>query len=334
MHLGLTFDLQTDPSDWRQAEFDPLPTVQALQRSLESLGHHVTLLGSALDVARGGRERCCDVDLVFNIAEGAHGRCREAWAPMVLELFGVPYVGSDPLALAVGLDKVMTKRLAAAHGLRTPAWLCVDRPQALPDPLPLAFPVIVKPRYEGSGIGIDPSSVVRDAAALQARVAWACERFAQPVLVEEFIEHGELTVCIIGNDPPRVLPAIQRPLDPVSRLSCHVAGRASGQGTLAPLELDQRLESQAQEAALTLFDALGCRDMARADFRVDGQGHVYFLEINPLPSFDPEGTIGLLAEHLGCRYADLIGEVLEAALIRLGSPPQRQSRVSQTALQP
>lgn len=334
MHLGLTYDLQTDLADWRQAEFDPLPTVQALQRSLESLGHRVTLLGSAMDLVQGGRERCCNVDLVFNIAEGAHGRCREAWAPMVLELFRIPYVGSDPLALSVGLDKVMSKRLAMAHGIRTPAWRCVSRVHELPAILPLRFPLIVKPRCEGSGIGVDAGAVVQDRGALDGRVREALARFSQPVVVEEFIAHGELTVCVIGNDPPRAYPVIQRSLDPVSRLSCHVAGRASGQGTLAPLELDQRLESQAQEAALTLFDALGCRDMARADFRVDGQGQIYFLEINPLPSFDPEGTIGLLAEHLGCRYADLIGEILEAALIRLGSPPQRQSRVSQTALQP
>ena len=321
MHLGLTYDLQTDPADWRQAEFDPPATVDALQRALESLGHHVTRLGSALDLVQGGRERCCDVDLVFNIAEGLSGRCREAWAPMVLDLFRIPYVGSDPLALAAGLDKVMTKRLAAAQGLRTPAWLCVDDPRELPASLPLRFPAIVKPRYEGSGIGIDPAAVVRGREALEARVRWALERFAQPVLVEEFIAHGELTVFVIGNDPPRALPAIQRPLDPSSRLSCHVAGGA-GQGTpLSPLELDERLDREAQAAALALFGALSCRDMARVDFRVDEAGRVYVLEINPLPSFDPEGAIGLLAEHLGGTYTGLIGEILDAALTRLRSHP-------------
>ncbi len=334
MHIGLTYDLQTDLADWRQAEFDPLPTIQALQHSLESLGHYVTLLGSAMDVMQGGCERCGDVDLVFNIAEGGHGRCREAWVPTVLELFRIPYVGSDPLALAIGLDKVMTKRLAAAHGLRTPAWLCVEHLRELPDRLPLRFPVIVKPRSEGSGIGIDPAAVVRDDEALEARVRWALERFAQPVLIEEFIEHGELTVCVIGNDPPRALPTIQRPLDPASRLSCHVA-LGAGQGTLlTPLELDERLDRAARSAALALFTALGCQDMARVDFRVDAEGRVYVLEINPLPSFDPEGTIGLLAEHIGRAYTDLIGEILDAALARLGLAPQGRGRILQHTRRP
>jgi D-alanine-D-alanine ligase len=322
MHLGLTVDLQTDPADWRQAEFDPPATVHALRRALESLGHRVTLLGSAEDLLAGGRERCCGIDLVFNIAEGGHGRCREAWAPTVLELFRIPYVGSDPLALAVGLDKVMSKRLAVAHGLRTPAWRCVDDAHPLPAAFPLQFPVIVKPRYEGSGIGIDPGAVVRSREALEARVRWALARFAQPVLIEEFIEHGELTVFLIGNDPPRAFPAIQRPLDPETRLACHVAAGGTPQRWLAPLELDERLDREAREAALTLFAALGCRDLARVDLRVDAEGRVYVLEINPLPSFDPEGTIGLLAEHLGLAYADLLGDILDAALRRLGVLPQ------------
>ena len=329
MHLGLTFDLQTDPGDWRQAEFDSPSTVDAVEQALESLGHHVTRLGSALDLVRRGPTHCCDVDLVFNIAEGLHGRCREAWAPMVLELFGIPYVGSDPLALEIGLDKVMSKRLAMAHGIPTPAWLSVERPEQLPGELPLRFPAIVKPRYEGSGIGIDPGAVVRDRAALEARVRWATARFAQPVVVEEFIEHGELTVCIIGNGPPRALPVIQRPLDPASRLSCHVAGGASAQAAVAPLELGPGLEAQAQEASLALFEALGCRDVARADFRVDEAGRAHFLEINPLPSFDPEGSLGLLAEHLELRYADMVGAILDAALERLGAGPvPRSSRLS------
>ena len=326
MHIGLTFDIQREPADWRQAEFDPPATIEALRRTLESLGHRVSLLGSALDLLRRGPASCCDIDLVFNIAEGWYGRCREAWAPTVLELFRVPYVGSDPLALAIGLDKVMSKRLARAHGLRTPAWLCLEDARTLPSTWPVRFPAIVKPRYEGSGIGIDAGAVVHDGTALEARVRVALERFAQPVLIEEFIGHGELTVFIIGNDTPRTFPAIQRPLDPDTRLSCHVVPGASQQRWLAPLELDERLDRAAREAALSLFAALGCRDMARVDLRVDTEGHVYVLEINPLPSFDPEGTLGLLAEHLGRTSASLIGDILEAALRRLGVPRPEGAR--------
>ena len=315
MRIGLTYDLQTDPTDERQAEFDPPATIEALRGSLAALGHEVIPLGSAHDLV-AAPQRLKVVGLVFNIAEGSHGRCREAWVPTLLELRGVPYVGSDALALMLGLDKVMSKRLAAVAGIATPRWISVEKLSALLSPVPLAFPVIVKPRFEGSGRGIDAGAVVRTPEALAARLAWLFARCEQPMLVEEFIAAGELTVCVIGNDPPIAYPAIQRPLDPATRLSCHVITPAPSRWD-TPLSLDAALDAEARRIALAMFDALGCRDMARVDLRVDDQSRVYFLEINPLPSFDPSGSFGLLAEFLGTTYTELMSRILEAALRRV-----------------
>lgn len=325
MHIGLTFDLQTDPTDARQAEFDPPATIEALQRALESLGHHVTTIGSAATLRARGPAGCGDLDLVFNIAEGVQGRCREAWVPTLLELYGIPYVGSDPLALMIGLDKALSKRLATASGVLTPRWMTLDPPQALPAHLPLLFPVIVKPRYEGSGRGIDAGAVVRSREALAQRVRWLIEQCRQPVLIEEFIEGGELTVCLIGNGTPEVLPAIQRPLDPATGLSCHVVTPTPSQVT-TPLGFTPALEQAARHASVTMFQALGCRDVARVDLRVDEAGRVWFLEINPLPSFDPDGSFGLIAECAGVPYATMIGRVLDAALGRMGHVTTRSRR--------
>ena len=117
MRIGLTYDLQTDPADERQAEFDPPATLDALSGALAALGHDPVRLGGADEIlARPQRLR--GIELVFNLAEGREGRCREAWVPTLLELHGIPYVGSDPPALSLGLDKVMCKRLAVAEGLR------------------------------------------------------------------------------------------------------------------------------------------------------------------------------------------------------------------------
>jgi D-alanine-D-alanine ligase len=93
----------------------------------------------------------------------------------------------------------------------------------------------------------------------------------------------------------------------------------------APLILEEALDARARDMALTMFKLLGCRDMARVDLRVDGEKRLYFLEINPLPSFDPTGSVGLLAEYVGTTYAALVGRILEAALLRLGSDPNRKS---------
>ena len=318
MRLGLTFDLQTDPMmDERQAEFDPPSTIEALRRALESLGHRVTLIGSAEDLVRDGAGRWHDVELVFNIAEGRHGRCREAWVPTLLELFGLPYVGSDAVALAIGLDKVMCKRLAVAADIPTPRWMTLERQETVPEDLPVSFPVIVKPRWEGSGRAIDAGAVVRTRAELAERVQQLAALGTSPWLVEEFVPFGELTVFVMGNDPPTAYPAIQRPLDPVTRLAFHVVQPAPT-SWLAPVVLDDALDAAARRMALRMFEMIGCRDVARVDFRVDEQGRLFFLEINPLPSCDPEGTMGWLAEYLGVTYAQFIGRVLESACRRLG----------------
>lgn len=343
MRIGLTYDLQTNPSDDRQAEFDQPRTIAALEGTLRRLGHDVLRLGNARQLLTTPA-RLEHVQLVFNIAEGSHGRCREAWVPMLLEQWGVPFIGSGSAAQALGLDKVMSKRLASASGLATPRWVMAspDDRLAMARAGELGFPLIVKPRAEGSGLGIDAGAVVHNMEALTRRVAWLTARLQAPCLVEEFISFGELTVFLIGNHPPVALPPVQRPLDYASRLACHVGrglppaaalpsppraergapGSVAGYDShwLTPVELTPTLEHAASQIAVTMFETLRCRDMARVDLRVDERGRPYFLEINPLPSFDPEGSVGLIAECLGTTYTHLIGQILNAALQRLEVP--------------
>ncbi len=395
MRIGLTYDLRTDDDDPRQAEFDPPSTIEAICQALRVLGHEVVRLGGAHELLRE-RTRLSAVDLVFNLAEGSWGRVREAWVPTLLDLEHVPYVGSDAFALMVGLDKLLCKRVAAAEGLTVPRGISAEHPAALPAHLPVSFPVIVKPRFEGSGRGIDAGALVHTDEALHARVMWLYTQCPAPVVVEEFIAGGELTVFLIGNDPPTALPVVQRSLDSTTGLATHVipspatspeatsrpSGReaplrsaVAGEGMITPppaegdspalrgsspwpageqardkrgspptdavcpLHLESALETQAKEVAQRMFQAIGCQDMARVDLRVDEGGRVYFLEINPLPSFDPAGSVGWLAEVLGISYAEIVGQVLHAALTRLGrrdtpSPcraPRTTDRASRTA---
>ena len=145
-------------------EFDAPETVQALAAVLESLGHEVDLLGEGEPMLRRllGGDR---PDLVLNFAEGSGaGRSREARVPAVLEMLDIPYTGSDPLTLAVTLDKDCAKRLVAASGVATPAWALFDGDEsavtAALDRVP--FPWIVKPAYEGSSKGILTTNLIHD----------------------------------------------------------------------------------------------------------------------------------------------------------------------------
>ena len=161
MIIGLAYDLKDKillkeglPEDALE-EYDSPETINGLASALEAAGHSVVNLG-------GGREFLINVlntrvDLVFNISEGrGNYRSREAQVPSALEMLGIPFVGSDPLCLAVCLDKPLTKKLASSAGITTPKWLVVKDRKGLDDVdlSDFPFPSFVKPAQEGSSKGV------------------------------------------------------------------------------------------------------------------------------------------------------------------------------------
>lgn len=339
MHIGLAFDLKPDaplpagaPDDLHE-EFDSPATVRAVADVLRSLSHTVTELGNGRPLVEALLRN--PPDLVFNFAEGSGvSRSRETRVPAVCELLGVPYTGSDPLALAVALDKDLTRRVAESHGVTVPKGITLPPPAAeydgdcaefpaLLEEAGLPLPVIAKPTCEGSSKGIRNRCVVRTAADLGPTVVELWRAYRQPVLIEEFIAGDEVTVGIVGNDPAeplgvmRMIPKAGPPGEFVYSLEVkrdwerHVEYEA-------PAKLPADVLRAVEADALTVFAGLGCRDVARADFRVR-DGVPYFLEINPLPGLSPEsGDIVFLAYRMGLTYPELIGRVLAAAATRLG----------------
>jgi len=317
--IGLTYDLKAAAPAYarvRAAEFDTPETVAGIEAALVEGGDTVVRLGHAQQLWHA-RASLDDVDLVFNIAEGWQGRCREAWVPSVLDLAGRPYVGSSPTTLAVALDKAATKRLLMASGIPTPRFVeagSAAELDGLADVLP-PYPLIVKPRYEGSGLGVDRGAVVTNRAALLHRVEQMLEQFQEPVVVEEFIAGGECTVCLIGNRPPAVYPPFQRALDAASGLSNHVVPEAEALTT--PLEFTEELERSIMGLALRSFELLRCRDVARVDVRVDVEGRPWVLEVNPLPALAESDSFGQLARYLGVPYAQIIQRIVDVAWDRV-----------------
>jgi D-alanine-D-alanine ligase len=305
-------------------EFDAPETVQALAAVLESLGHEVDLLGEGEPMLRRllGGDR---PELVLNFAEGSGaGRSREARVPAVLEMLEIPYTGSDPLTLAVTLDKDCAKRLVAASGVATPAWALFDGDEAAAnealDRVPL--PWIAKPAFEGSSKGILATNLIRDRSGAIETLKELYEHYRQPVLVEEFIVGDELTVGLVGNRPPevlgimRVLPRnavadepfiysleVKRDWEQRVRYEC-------------PAQISGRDDAAVRQAAVAAWQALGCRDVTRVDFRLR-DGVPYFLEANPLPGLSPKsGDLVLLAGMVGIDHADLVSRILTAAIER------------------
>ena len=332
LRVGLVYDLlgtyprrPGDPPDV-DAEYEPEETVRALEGALRRLGCEPVRLGNphAL-LARLGKGELPALDAALTIAEGRGSRNREAWAPVLLEMAGVPCLGSDALALSATLDKAHAARIVAAAGVPVPEQLVVDSPAALESAvLPAPFPLFVKPRWEGTAKGIGPGSRVEDAAALAREVARVIDLYAQPALVERFVAGPEYTLTVVGNDPPRALPALQRALEAETRIGLHALDRhpapPGGWRHCVPGALDPALEAELARLAVRAYDALECRDWARADFRLDAAGTPRFLEMNPLPTFARDGSFGILAELEGRSLEDLLAELIASALRRLGLP--------------
>jgi D-alanine-D-alanine ligase len=180
----------------------------------------------------------------------------------------------------------------------------------------------VKPRWEGTAKGIGPHSRVQDTASLVAAVERIVADYQQPALVEAFLPGAEYTVTVVGNDPPLALPVLQRALERDTGIGIHALERhpapAAGWQPVTAGELSAELEKTLADLAVRAFVALECLDFARADFRLDAAGAPHFLEINPLPTFAPDGSFGILAELAGRPLEALLGEVLRAGLRRLG----------------
>jgi D-alanine-D-alanine ligase len=327
MLVGLTYDLKEDhplpagaPPDYA-AEFDTAESVRAMVEALESHGHRVRCIGNVYQLVefltRGER-----VDIMFNMAEGVQGRSREAQVPAVLEAYHVPYTGSDPLTMALCLDKPMTKRLWQAAGLPTADFRVVDDGAALADGGALPeFPLFVKPAYEGSSKGIDLGSIVEDRAALARRVAWTRERYRQPALVETFLPGREFTVGILGTGAAAEVLEVGEVLlvthDRVHGAAQKEHWMARIPDKLAPVE--EPLRARLASLALGAYRAVGARDWGRVDLRMDRAGAPQLMEINPVAGLYPDrSSMPIVASLAGVSYEALLGAILEQAARRCG----------------
>jgi D-alanine-D-alanine ligase len=260
------------------------------------------------------------VDLVFNIAEGFKGRNREAQVPALLELLDIPYTGSDPAALSIALDKSLAKRVVSQQGILTPPFvLMTTGKERLPKDLRL--PAIVKPVAEGSSKGIIGKSVVQTEAELREVARAMASRYRQPALVESYIQGREFTVGMLGERRPKVLPIMEvvfsgdDPL-PIYDFEAKLDWTHRVRYEVPP-KLEPAQQREVERVARAVFTALGCRDVARVDFRMDGDGKLYFLECNPLPGLTPGWSdLVLISQAAGLDYRALIGEILSCVIRR------------------
>lgn len=322
--IGLTYDLKTDyefkeddPPD-ANAEFDHPSTIDVIAKAIESLGFKIKKIGNVTSLLEN-LERI-NVDIVFNISEGLSGRNRESQVPILLEMAGIPFVGSDALTLGITLDKIMAKKIFIAGGIPTPKFVEVKDCNTLIDTDHLRFPLIVKPRFEGSSKGLTEASRVENEEELKKQIEYIINIYKQPALIEEFIRGEEFTVAIIGNEPPEVLPIVQIKIDGRFKLNdkFYTFARITSDRLeyICPARINQDLKKKISDLALKTYKAVECLDFGRVDFRVDKEGNPFVLEINPLPSLSTEDVFMVIAQAMHVSYEEMIGKILHSAFKR------------------
>ena len=258
--------------------------------------------------------------MVFNLSYGIQGQARYTHVPGMLEMMGVPYVGSGPLAHSLALDKVVTKMILKQHGIPTPDFAVVD---GLDGPLPeLTYPLIVKPKDEAVSFGI---RIVNDEKELREGAQAILDKFQKPVLVEQYIAGREVNVGLLGNNPPEALPPAELVFGDGPQIYTYEdKTRKSGREVQVqcPADLPKEVQERAQEMAVKAFNALGCYDCARVDMRLDDELNVYILEVNSLPSMGEHGSYVNAAHAVGLDFPKLVNRLVDVASARYFGTPR------------
>ncbi|MDR2850164.1 MAG: D-alanine--D-alanine ligase [Verrucomicrobiota bacterium] len=325
MTIGLTYDLRSDYlamglSMEETAEFDKEETVAGIEGALRELGYATDRIGHARALIR--RLEAGDRwDRVFNICEGLAGVAREAQVPAILDLYGVPYVFSDPLVLALTLHKGLAKRVVRDAGVPTSDFCVYACAEDLAD-LRFGAPFFVKPVAEGTGKGCSAKSVVRDRDRLAAVCDGLVTRFRQPALIEPYLGGREFTVGITGTGrEARIVGAMEIVLLANAEPGVYsYENKGNYEDRVAYPAADpsrDAVAAAAERVALDAWRALGCRDGGRVDIRCDDAQNPLFLEVNPLAGLNPQDSdLPILARQAGVSYTELIRRIMDSAAAR------------------
>jgi D-alanine-D-alanine ligase len=293
-------------------------TVKKVADALESGGHNVEVIDGNMKVIeqlQAFMPKVIDgeqMGMVFNMAYGIQGESRYTHIPSMLEMLGIPYVGSSPSGHALALDKVITKIILQKNGIPTPDFWVFSSGEE--DLSAVKYPVIVKPKMESVSFGL---RVVHNEEELKEAVDYIVGEFEQQALVEQFIRGREFAVGLIGNNPVETLPILEIDLekDP-DAIQTEDHKRKKPREKICPAELPEELAEEMRSQCVAAFKALQLRDFSRVDIRMNEQGEIYILEINSMASLGTTGSYVHAASVAGYDYRALVNKMLDVAVVR------------------
>ncbi|MBN2809959.1 MAG: ATP-grasp domain-containing protein [Deltaproteobacteria bacterium] len=323
MKIGITYDLRQDYLDQgygeeETAEFDRLSTIEAIDETLQSLGHQTERIGNIWNLTKklAQNQRW---ELVFNIAEGLYGIGREAQVPALLDAYQIPYTFSDPLILALTLQKAMTKRVLRDLGIATPDFAEISKADEIKN-ITLAFPLFAKPVAEGTGKGINATSKIKNRQELETVVTHLLKKYNQPVLVERFLPGREFTVGIVGTgNKARSIGIMEVILKEQAEAEVYsYVNKENCEELIEYRKGEDALARETEVVALAAWRGLGCRDGGRVDLRTDDKGLPNIIELNPLAGIHPEHSdLPIICSLHGISYQVLLKMIVESASERV-----------------
>ncbi|QIA08031.1 ATP-grasp domain-containing protein [Draconibacterium halophilum] len=299
-------------------EFYNEKTVKKVTESLEKAGHNVAVLDGNKQIIDRLENFMPSVNegeqmgMIFNMAYGIQGESRYTHIPSMLEMLGLPYVGSSPSGHALALDKVLTKIIWKNNDLPTPDFWVFNSYDE--DMSSVKFPVIVKPKMESVSFGL---KVVYDVDDLKEAVHFIVTEFGQQALVEQFIRGREFCVGLIGNSPVEPFPVLEIDLegDP-DAIQTVDDKQKKPKKKVCPAHISAELTKKMQKISIEAFNALNLRDFARVDIRLDEDDNIYLLEINSMASLGQSGSYPTAAKVAGYDFESLVNKMLDVASVR------------------
>ena len=282
-------------------------TGSGVMRALQSLGYDAQSLDYDQRFIDAIREIAPDV--VFNALHGPGGE--DGHVQALLDFLAIPYTGSSVEAAALAMDKHLTKKLLAAEGLPTAAWDVFDLSGGTLPLLPgsLDLPLVIKPRFEGSALGV---VIVKTHEQWTSAMLSAAKTYSQ-IMAEEYLAGREFTVAILGEEALPVIEIIPN----ADEFYTFDAKYAPGGSThIVPAKIDEDLAARLQMIALSVHRLLGLRDYSRTDFIVTKEGRPQILEINTLPGLTATSLVPDACAAVGISYEALVDRLVGYALAR------------------
>ncbi len=281
-----------------------------VKSSLDPSKYEITVYDPACDLLKLAQD-ASKIDVAIIMLHGRGGE--DGTVQGFLECLGIPYQGSRVLGSAIAMNKIVSKQLYIQAGLPVAPYIVCSRGELPPKDLIIervGFPVVVKPEQEGSSIGV---SIVREYGELKSALekAW---HYDKRCLVEKYLKGREITVAVLGNNPPKALPPVEiRPSKDFEFFDYEAKYKPGATEEICPAPISEELTRKCQEYGIIAHKALCCEDYSRTDM-ILCDGEFYILETNTIPGMTATSLFPQAAKAAGISFPELIETLINLAL--------------------